>query len=181
MAKLNRIYQLKITLAEIKPPIWRRVQVEDCSLSKLHEVMQAAMGWTNTHLWAFDFDGVDYGDDPDGEMDLSSARKAKLGDFVAEGVKKFRYIYDFGDNWEHIVQVEKVLSADPPVKYPRCVDGQRARPPEDCGGPWGYSDLLEAIKNPGKNPELLEWVGGEFDPERFDIGAVNEELATVRW
>jgi hypothetical protein len=180
MAKSNTIYQLKITLAEIKPPIWRRVQVMDCSLSKLHEVIQAAMSWTNRHLWAFDIGGVDYGDDPEGEMDLSSARKAKLGDFVAEGVKKFRYIYDFGDNWAHIVRVEKVLNADPTVRYPRCVDGQRARPPEDCGGPWGYGDLVEAIKNPGKNPELLEWVGGEFDPEEFNLAAVNEMLAMVR-
>jgi hypothetical protein len=73
-----------------------------------------------------------------------------------------------------------VLSADPTVKYPRCVDGRRARPPEDCGGPWGYGDLPEAIKNPGKNSELQEWVGDEFDPERFDLAAVNEDLATVR-
>jgi hypothetical protein len=180
MAKSNTVYQLKITLADIRPSIWRRVQVKDCSLSKLHEVIQAAMAWTNTHLWAFDIDGVDYGDDPDGEIDLSSARKAKLGAFVAEGVKKLRYIYDFGDNWEHLVQVEKVLNADPTVKYPWCVDGQRARPPEDCGGPWGYGDLLEAIKTPGKNPELLDRVGGEFDPEEFDLAAVNEELAAVR-
>jgi hypothetical protein len=180
MPKATTVYQLKITLAEIKPPIWRRVHVKDCSLSKLHQVIQAAMGWTNTHLWAFDIDGVDYGDDPEGEMDPSSARKAKLGKFVAEGVKKLRYIYDFGDNWEHIIQVEKVLNADPSLKYPRCVDGQRARPPEDCGGPWGYGDLLEAVKNPSKNPEMLEWVGGEFDPEKFDLAAANEELATIR-
>jgi hypothetical protein len=92
MAKSNSAYQLKITLVEIKPPIWRRVQVKNCSLSKLHEVIQAAMGWTNTHLWAFDIEGVGYGEDPEGEMDLASARKAKLSDFVAEGVKKFRYI-----------------------------------------------------------------------------------------
>jgi hypothetical protein len=180
MAKSSTLYQLKITLAEIKPPIWRRVQVKNCSLSKLHEVIQAAMGWTNTHLWAFDIDGEDYGDDPEGEMDLASARKAKLGDFVAEGVKKFSYIYDFGDNWQHIIQVKKVLSADSAVKYPLCVDGRRARPPEDCGGSWGYRDLIGAIRNPGQNPELLEWVGREFDPEEFDLATVNQELATVR-
>ena len=98
----------------------------------------------------------------------------------AQGVKKFGYIYDFGDDWEHIVQVDKVLTPDPTINYARSMDGQRARLPEDCGGPWGYGDLLEAIKNPGKNPELLEWVGGEFDPEKFDLAAVNEELATVR-
>ena len=129
MAKSNTVYQLTITLAEIKPPIWRRVQVKDCSLSKLHEVIQAAMGWTNTHLWAFAIDGVDYGDDPEGDKDLSSDRKAKLRDFVAEGVKKFRYVYDFGDNWEHSVQVEKLLGADATAEYPRCVGGQQGDEP----------------------------------------------------
>jgi hypothetical protein len=180
MAKSRFIYQLKITLAEIKPPIWRRVQVKDCNLSKLHEVIQAALNWTNTHLWAFEIGGLDYGDDLEGDMDVSSARKAKLGNFVADGVKKFRYIYDFGDNWEHVIQVEKVLEADPKTKYPLCVAGSRARPPEDCGGPWGYGDLLEAVKNPAKNPELLEWVGDHFNPEAFDMEAVNQELAAMR-
>ncbi len=180
MPKAPTVYQLKITLAGIKPPIWRRVQVKDCSLLKLHQVIQAVMGWTDSHLWAFEVDGMDYGDDPAGEMDMSSARKAKLCEFVAQGVKKLRYIYDFGDNWEHIIQVEKVLNTDPSLKYPRCVDGRRARPPEDCGGAWGYGDLLEALENPRKNPELLEWVGGEFDPEEFDLEATNKELATIR-
>jgi hypothetical protein len=179
MAKSSTVYQLKITLAEIKPPIWRRIQVKNCSLAKLHNVIQTAMGWMNMHLWVFDIDGEEYGDDPEGEMDLASARKAKLADFVSEGVKKFRYTYDFGDNWEHIVQVEKVVNADPTVKYPRCVDGQRTRPPENCGGPWGYGELLEAVENPEKNPELLEWVGGEFDPEKFDLQAVNQELTMM--
>jgi hypothetical protein len=138
------------------------------------------MGWTNSHLWAFDVDGVDYGDDPEGEMDLASARKARLADFVAEGIKKFRYIYDFGDNWEHQIQVEKLLSPDATAKYPTCVDGRRNCPPEDCGGPWGYADLIEAIRNPRKNPELLEWLGDDFDPESFDPEAVNKELKTLR-
>ncbi len=180
MAKSTVIYQLKITLAHIKPPIWRRVQVKNCSLSKLHEVIQAAMGWTDTHLWAFDVAGEDYGDDPEGEMGLASPRKAKLGDFIAEGVTKFRYIYDFGDNWEHVIQVEKVLNADPAAKYPRCVDGKRSRPPEDCGGPWGYADLLEALKKPEENPEKVEWAGPYFKPEEFDAGIVNKDLATMR-
>ena len=98
------------------------------------------------------------------------------------GVKKFRYTYDFGDNWDHAIQVEKVLEADPQVKYPRCVKGSRACPPEDCGGAWGYGDFLDAIQNPGHeaHEEMMEWVGGEFDPEAFDIEAVNKELASVR-
>jgi Plasmid pRiA4b ORF-3-like protein len=112
-------------------------------------------------------------------MEEESARKVKLGDLVADGVNKFRYTYDFGDNWEHIIQIEKVLGPEPGVKYPRCVDGKRARPPEDCGGPWGYGEMLEAVKNPGKNPELLEWIGAEFDPERFNLSVVNAELGMM--
>jgi hypothetical protein len=97
---------------------------------------------------------------------------------VAQGFKKFTYTYDFGDNWRHVIQVEKVLAAEPGARYPRCVGGKRACPPEDCGGPWGYGDFLEAISNP-KHPEhedMLEWAGDEFDPEAFDLEAVNEEL-----
>ena len=180
MAKSNTIYQLKMTLADIRPPIWRRVQVKDCSLSHLHEIIQAAMGWMNSHLSLFEIGDEEYGDDPEGEMGLSSPRTARLGDFVAEGVKKFRYVYDFGDNWLHFVQVEKVLNAEPKVKYPRCIDGRRACPPEDCGGPYGYDDLVESAEKPGENPELLEWVGEEFNPEEFNPQAVNEDLATVR-
>ena len=106
----------------------------------------------------------------------------KLGQIVQTGVKKFTYVYDFGDNWHHTVQVEKVLELEPKVKYPRCVKGSRAGPPEDCGGPWGYGGFLEAIQNPSheEHEEMLEWVGGEFDPEAFDLEAVNEELAAMQ-
>jgi hypothetical protein len=180
MAKATPVYQLKITLDHIKPPIWRRVQVKDCTLSKLHDIIQAAMGWGQSHLWSFNVGGEEFGDDADGEMDFSSARKAKLSGIVAAGVKKFRYTYDFGDDWEHTLVVEKALSADPAVQYPVCVDGKRACPPEDCGGSWGYGDVLKAVESPGKNPDLLEWLGGEFDPEKFDLAEVNKDLARVR-
>ena len=178
----STVYQLKITLADIKPPVWRRVEVTDCTLSKLHEIIQIVMGWDGSHLWAFEIGGEQYGEDPEGEMDMESSRKLKLSQVVQRGVKKFVYTYDFGDNWEHVIQVEKVLEADPKVKYPRCVKGSRACPPEDCGGAWGYGDFLAAVQNPTheSHEEMLEWVGGEFDPEAFDIEAVNKELATVR-
>jgi hypothetical protein len=178
----STVYQLKITLGDIKPPVWRRVEVTDSTLSKLHEIIQIVMGWDGYHLWAFDIGGEQYGEDPTGEMEMTSARKVKLSQIVQAGVKKFRYTYDFGDNWDHVIQVEKVLEADPQVKYPRCVKGSRACPPEDCGGAWGYGDFLNAIQNPGheSHEEMLEWVGGEFDPEAFDIEAVNKELASVR-
>jgi hypothetical protein len=178
------VYQLKITLADIKPPVWRRVEVKDCALTMLHEIIQVCMGWYGEHLWAFEINGEEYGDDPEGEMDMdmASARKVKLSRLVQAGVKKFRYVYDFGDNWEHVIEIEKVLEADPKAKYPRCTKGSRACPPEDCGGPWGYAELLEAIRNPKheQHEDMLEWIGGEFDPEAFDLEAVNEELAGLR-
>jgi hypothetical protein len=134
------------------------------------------------HMWAFDIEGEQYGEDPDGEMEMASASKLKLSHVAQEGVKKFRYIHDFGDNWDHVVQIEKVLEAEPKINYPRCVKGSRACPPEDCGGAWSYADFVEAIQNPKveQHEERLEWFGGDFDPEAFDIEAVNKELATVR-
>jgi hypothetical protein len=181
-AKSSQVYQLKITLADIKPPIWRRVQVKDCTLSKLHEVIQTCMGWDGYHLWAFDIEGDPYGPDPESDPDMVHARKLRLGEIVRAGVRKFEYTYDFGDNWRHVIQVEKVLEAEPKAAYPRCVKGSRACPPEDCGGPWGYADLLDALQNPDheQHDEMLEWVGGTFDPEAFDMQAVNKELAARR-
>ena len=178
------VYQLKITLADIKPPIWRRVEVEDCTLLKLNKIIQVCMGWEDCHMWLFEIGDEEYGDDvidAGGDMDFASARKAKLSRFVQAGVKKFRYTYDMGDNWDHVIQVEKVLEVDPQKKYPRCVEGRRSCPPEDCGGPWGYSEYLAAIADPQheQHEELLEW-WGPFAPEAFDIQAVNKELATLR-
>lgn len=175
----TQVYQLKITLRDIKPPVWRRVQVKDCTLAKLHSLIQTCMGWDGYHLHAFDIGGEQYSEpDPDGTMEAEDERKVKLSQVVAQGFKKFSYTYDFGDNWDHTIQVEKVLPAEAGVRYPCCIAGKRACPPEDCGGPWGYGDFLEAIQNP-KHPEhadMVEWSGGEFDPEAFDIEAVNEEL-----
>jgi hypothetical protein len=175
----GQVYQLKITLRDMKPPVWRRVQVKDCTLAKLHGILQTCMGWDRYHLHAFDIGGEQYSEpDPDGMMEAEDERKVKLSQVVAQGYKKFSYTYDFGDNWDHAIQVEKVLDPEPGVRYPCCVAGKRACPPEDCGGPWGYGDFVEAIQNPKheRHEELLEWVGGEFDPEVFDIEAVNEEL-----
>lgn len=181
-SKGGPVYQLKITLADIKPPVWRRVEVADCTLSKLHDIIQVVMGWSGSHLWAFDIGGEQYGEDPTGELEMSSSGKITLSRIVRASVGKFRYTYDFGDNWDHVIQVEKTLEPGPGVKYPRCVKGSRACPPEDCGGPWGYGQFLDAVRHPGheSHAEMLEWVGGEFDPEAFDIEAVNTGLASVR-
>src|SRR3954451_3319534 len=108
-------------------------------------------------------------------METEDERTVRLSQVVGGGIKTFTYTYDFGDNWEHTIQVEKTPAAEPGVRYPRCLAGKRACPPEDCGGPWGYGDFLEAVRNPEhEQPEdMKEWVGGEFDPEAFDIEAVN--------
>jgi hypothetical protein len=175
-----QVYQLKITLRDIKPPVWRRVQVKDCTLAKLHDIIQTCMGWDDYHLHEFDIGDERYGGPRQWQDDfeVGNEGKVKLSQLVGQGVKKFTYVYDMGDNWGHVIQIEKLLSAEAIAHYSRCIAGKRACPPEDCGGPWGYGDFLDAIQNPRheRQEELLEWVGGEFDPEAFDIEAVNEEL-----
>jgi hypothetical protein len=171
------VYQFKITLQESHPPIWRRIQVKNCTLDKLHEHIQTAMGWTNSHLHHFRIGEQLYGD-PElmqenfEEMEYEDSTTTKISDILPRNKKRFRfqYEYDFGDSWYHEVLFEGVMPADPKMKYPLCLEGARACPPEDCGGIWGYPDFVEAIQNPDheRHEELLEWVGGSFDPEKFD-------------
>jgi hypothetical protein len=177
------IHQLKVTLTETKPPIWRRLQVS-CSINlrRLHDVIQEAMGWTQSHLYQFEVGDVSYGEpDPEYGMPIRSAKSTPLRKIAPETGAKFTYQYDFGDNWQHQIVVEKVLPPEVGVSYPHCVAGRRACPPEDCGGVWGYADFLEAIRDPEHeaHEEMLEWVAGSFDPEVFDVRAVNERLAKL--
>jgi hypothetical protein len=176
------IYQLKITLRGSRPPIWRRVQVSsDVTLAKLHKIIQVAMGWGEEHLHVFDVGGISYGE-PDPELEFENERRIRLNEVAPREKSKFRYEYDFGDSWEHEILVEKRLPAEPGVHYPRCIKGIRACPPEDCGGVWGYANLLETIQDP-TNPEyedMREWVGEDFDPEAFDLEAANHALKSLR-
>jgi hypothetical protein len=177
------VYQLKITLKDIRPPIWRRVQVRsDVNLEHLHWLIQQAMGWTNSHLHSFTICGIDYGEPmPDlgfDEMGLREERSVKLSKVISGEGFKFLYLYDFGDSWEHEILVEKVLPADPDTSYPVCIKAKRACPPEDCGGVWGYQNFLEAIQSADhpEHEEMLEWVGGFFDPEDAELDEVNRLL-----
>ncbi|AMV32063.1 Plasmid pRiA4b ORF-3-like protein [Pirellula sp. SH-Sr6A] len=179
------IYQFKITLLGTNPPIWRRIQVEECTLDKLHEHIQTAMGWTNSHLHRFDIEGKRYGDPElldDGFEDFEcvDSTKTNLSRVLPKTGKRFgfKYKYDFGDGWEHEILFEGTPAADPKLKYPLCLEGERACPPEDCGGVWGYDELLEAICSPkhDQHEDMLEWIGGKFDSEDFDPKKATKEM-----
>lgn len=179
------IYQIKITLDRIRPPIWRRMQVPgDIALGTLHQIIQSVMGWEDCHLHEFRIDRDRYSPmiDDDFDMDLTADdSKVKLCDVVTREKAKFNYVYDFGDDWYHTLTVEKKVPADSDVEYPICLTGKRACPPEDCGGPWGYKEILEAQQHPDdpRYAELLEWAGN-FDPEAFNLDAVNTRLRRSR-
>ena len=186
-ASSAKILQLRIELEHVEPPVWRRVLIKSSSpLSTLHALVQDAMGWWDSHLHQFVKDGEVYGPDWYAEeMDFGEtilSERKRLGTLFRTGARWLRYEYDFGDGWTHRVELEKELPFDAREPLPRCIGGERACPPEDCGGPFGYARLLEAISDPRheEHEELLEWVGDAFDPERFDIAEANARLADRR-
>jgi Plasmid pRiA4b ORF-3-like protein len=177
---------LKIALRGVRPPVWRRVRVtSDMTLRMLHQVIQEAMGWEDAHLHEFEVGKRRYGEPSDdlwpGMERTFSENGVRLGALVDQGVTRFRYVYDFGDGWEHEVVVEKVGPVDPEQQYPSLITGKRACPPEDCGGVYGYYRLLEVLADPSdeEHAELTEWVGGEFDPERLDTERISRALAGI--
>lgn len=178
------IHQLRVTLKGVRPPIWRRAQVpSNISLYKLHQVIQIVMGWGNYHLYEFTVGQMHYGEpDPESPFDVTRASRAKLGQVAPSPKDRLLYLYDFGDDWEHEVRVEQILPAETGMGYPRCLTGKRACPPEDCGGIWGYAELLEILLNPQHEEyeEKLEWLGGEFDPDAFELDAINNALKRMR-
>lgn len=175
------VFQLKVTLNATKPPIWRRVLVEgNSTLDHLHEVIQAAFGWWNCHLHEFQVGRTrDGAPDPDEDWGQppKDERRTRL-DAIASAGSSFRYTYDFGDNWDHRIIVEKVQPAAPGMSVPACIDGRRACPPEDCGGTWGYRELLEILADPThpEHDERQEWMGRPFDPEAFDAAEFEDNL-----
>lgn len=186
MTVKTRIFQLNIQLADIRPPVWRRVLViGEIDLGELHDVIQTAFGWTNSHLHQFEIGTTRYGTlDPDSGMDdVADESRAKLFRLAEEG-SRLSYTYDFGDNWDHHVTVEKVLDAQAGTRYPNCSAGRRACPPEDVGGPWGYGEFLAALNDP-KHDEHEHWSesigGGSFDPDAFDLVATDAALDAFAW
>jgi len=180
------VYQLKLTLKGLRPPVWRRIQVAgDTSFRKLHNMIQILMDWDDCHLHAFTVGGTLYGiPDPGGMWDTGEKdeRRFKLVDVVPAAKSRIRYEYDFGDSWEVDILVEKLLPPEEGVKYPVCLTGKRAGPPENCGGTWGYAELTEIIQMPDHEEyaSMMEWLGDEFDPEAFDLDEINARLHKMK-
>lgn len=177
------ILQLKIVLDDITPKIWRRFLVNDAdSFQKLHETIQAVMGWSGCHLYRFYVGTEEIGvPNPDFSdfQKTTDAGKTLLKERLNREKQKIGYIYDFGDFWDHTITVEKILGEGSVTKTPVCLAGARACPPEDCGGIWGYLDLMKLQKNK-RDPQYKElitgWLGEDYDFEHLDIGEANEAL-----
>jgi len=180
---LRSIYQLTVTLQGIKLPIWRRFQIASTeNLGDVHIVLQVVMGWTNSHLHEFVMGGNRYGI-PDEEFpsDVLDEMDYRLDQLLKKEKDTLSYAYDFGEGWEHEIVLEKVLPFDTGVVLPVCLDGARACPPEDVGGMPGYAMFLETISDPAhpEYNEMLEWVGGDYDPEEYDLAEANDLLREV--
>jgi len=163
------IYQLKVSLQDVRPSVWRRLLVPAYySLELFHDVIQTSMGWENAHLYSFEYGGCSF---EEGTTDTLDSLNWQVND-------KLLYIYDFGDNWGHLIKVEKQLKKDQKQPYPYCVTGKNNCPPEDCGGAWGYKHLLSALKNKNhpEHEEMSEWMDEDFDPTYFSEEEVNRQL-----
>lgn len=183
--QLQSLYQIKVSLKGSKPPIWRRLLVHSSmNLNAFHEVIQISMGWQNSHLHQFEKDGILYGmvDDEFENVfgpEPEDETQYKLSDLLKSEQESLDYEYDFGDGWGHKVVLEKILPFDSSSEVAACIKGKRACPPEDCGGIWGYENLLGIISDSEhpEHKEMMQWLGDEFDPEHFCPDETNRLLA----
>ena len=172
-----QIYRLKVTLRQVRPTVWRRFQVRsDMTLEQLHWVLQLVIGWTDSHLHQFRVAPATSGRARSAQIvESEDERRIVLAEALRKPKDRLIYEYDFGDGWKHDVELEEVSAVSPHGKFPWVLSGKRACPPEDVGGPWGYANFLEALADP-KHPDhedLAEWCGDPFDPEAFDVNAIN--------
>jgi hypothetical protein len=185
MAKVIQLYgsfagggfELDVSLRGVRPAIWRRLRVAgSLTLRELHHVLQIAFGWDDKHLHEFHVGDTRYGMALPGERPIADEREFRLEPLL-HAADKFEYVYDFGDHWTHDLVVKRVMLTGRALRA-ECLDGERAAPLEDCGGPDSYMDLLKAIARPtsARCRELLEWAGPDFAPLKFDLAAVNREL-----
>lgn len=191
--KIAKIYQFKITLAGVKPSVWRRIQVPgDYSFWDLHVAIQDAMGWLDSHLHQFQIAIPITGENvligiPDDDFDWSRAKlpgwETAIADYFTLDNRSASYEYDFGDDWQHRIRLEAIKQVKSELEYPHCVAGAQACPPEDVGGVWGYKEFLKVIRDPtdARYQEMLEWVGGAFDPDDFSPEEVWFDDPKERW
>ena len=182
----SQLYELKVTLRDSRPPIWRRLRVlGDTALHSLHQIIQDAMGWTNSHLYHVTVDGRRYSERrPDGDLfgePPMDARRIRLQDFRLGEGDRFTYLYDFGDGWQHTVKVEGIAATELWKTYPRLLTAQRRCPPEDVGGPWGYAKYLEAMgdANHERHEEMIAWRGPDFVPQIVDVAMIEKEFTKL--
>lgn len=181
---MSTIARLHVTLDDVEPEVMRRLEVPlGIRLDRLHLTLQAALGWTNSHLWEIRARETGWGIPdpgwPDGPLD---GRKATLLDVLEDtGTKTLSYLYDFGDGWEHTIKIHGIGDADPAVQYPILIDGKGHCPPEDVGGPWGYAECLEAIDDPEheRHEELAEWWPENFDPAAVPLDDLKVQVAQL--
>jgi len=182
----ERFYLLKIQLLDIEPAIWRRFVVPgSITLDRLNDVIQIVMGWTDSHLHEFSIGKKRYTEYPESNDDGLPCGKYRLGDLIKQNGRVFRYLYDFGDSWEHelVLEESRYFNLDLRTEL-TCLEGKRACPPEDVGGVPGYFEFCQALKDPNheEHDSYVEWSGGDYDSESFDADAVNWELMKyLRW
>ncbi len=183
----QRIFVLRIELRHIEPLVWRRVTVpETVKLKKLDRIIQECMGWTNSHLHAFDISDKRYGakdmDDWGMDADLLDGKRYAIRDVLGDAGFEFDYVYDFGDDWEHRVVVEAIGPATTLNNWPMCIAGEHACPPEDVGGVPGYEVFRQAMADPShsEHADYWKWVGGPFDPTAFDMNLANQRIRKLR-
>jgi hypothetical protein len=188
----ERFYLLKIEMLEIEPIIWRRFVVPaNITLDRLHDVIQIVMGWTDSHLHEFTIGKKRYTEYPESKEDGFDCGRYRLGDLIKQKGRTFHYQYDFGDSWEHELVLEESRYFNPEMETRMrmgmelvCLEGERACPPEDVGGEAGYFEFCKALKDPEheEHESYMQWSGGNYDGEKFDVHAVNWELVKyLRW
>jgi hypothetical protein len=187
---MKEILQLYVSLEYSKPSIWRQIQLrKETTFFELHHILQITMGWTNSHLHEFNCDGYRIGEiieefnmEGFGSDEVTDSKTVSIKDIIQKIDQPFRYTYDFGDSWDHILHIEKSLPADPKIKYPICVGGGLSCPPEDCGGIHSYYNYLDILKDKKhvEYKELRTWIGRNFDSNKFDNETVNRKLSNLK-
>ena len=173
------VYEFKVTLGETSPVVWRKFLAHNIiELEELHMLIQMTMGWENSHLYFFQIDNKNYSPEISAKETNDIPLEGILLADVLGNSKKFNYIYDFGDDWFHEVEITAIHEHDERMQYPICIGGENACPPEDCGGPYGFENFKKALAGPDseEKDELLSWVGGYYNPTTFDPNFVNKNF-----